>query len=298
MPCLYRVHERPEPERVARLADQLASLEVPTPPVPDPMSSIEAADLVGAISRQGRRARAPHGRAGGWRSARWSCGRSSRPTTRRSNLGHAGLHSAAYCHFTSPIRRYPDIVCHRALLSAVGGGERQPRAGELAELGVWTSEREREAMMIERDGDDIARCFALEQLLFESGADQVFDGRDHRSDLRGRLHRLRRARGEGRPSGEDEPPFEGMLPVRLLRAPRRRARSAARRAPAPALAARRGAAGRTEREETREWWELNEEGTILRGERTGATLRLATRSACASRGVDTIRGRVDLEPAG
>src|SRR5581483_10685099 len=50
IPCLYRVHERPDPERVERLVGQLASLEVPTPPLPDRMSSTEAAERLGQIS--------------------------------------------------------------------------------------------------------------------------------------------------------------------------------------------------------------------------------------------------------
>ncbi len=86
------------------------------------------------------------------------------------NKGHAGLHSTAYAHFTSPIRRYPDLVCHRALLSAVGGGEEPPRAGHpLEEAAEWTSGRERDAMQIERAADDVARAFLLERELFEGG---------------------------------------------------------------------------------------------------------------------------------
>ena len=161
MPCLYRVHERPEPERIERLVAQLASLGVPTPPLPERMSSSQAAELLGAISG---RADEHVRRTGRGRLALGSLVLRSLKQAYYSpkNLGHAGLRSPTYCHFTSPIRRYPDLVCHRALLSAVGAGERAPRARELAELGAWTSEREREAMTIERDGDDMAACFALE----------------------------------------------------------------------------------------------------------------------------------------
>ncbi|MFX4423998.1 RNB domain-containing ribonuclease, partial [Acinetobacter baumannii] len=74
------------------------------------------------------------------------------------NIGHAGLQSPRYCHFTSPIRRYPDLICHRALLSAVTGDMPAPDAAWVAAAGPWTSAREREAMVIERDADDVARC--------------------------------------------------------------------------------------------------------------------------------------------
>ncbi len=48
----------------------------------------------------------------------------------------------------------------------------------------------------------------------------------------------------------------------------------------------------------REWWELNEEGTILRGERTGAAIRLGDRLRVNVGRIEAIRGRVDLEQAG
>ena len=63
LPALYRVHERPEAARVERLADQLASLDVPTPPLPDPMTRQQAADSVARSHGSSTRRSAAEGTA-------------------------------------------------------------------------------------------------------------------------------------------------------------------------------------------------------------------------------------------
>jgi ribonuclease R len=203
VPTLYRVHEQPEPQSVRRLADQLASLDVPTPPVPEQMSPRQAGEVVGEVSSMVAAHVRRVGRGGlaltslvlrALRQARYS----------PRNLGHAGLRSPRYCHFTSPIRRYPDLVCHRGLLSAVGAGEEAPRAEGLEEAGEWTSSRERVAMEIERDADAVAACFLLERELFEVGWDHAFEGEVVGLALAGAFIRF----GEA---------HEGLLAVRRMR---------------------------------------------------------------------------------
>ncbi len=274
VPCLYRVHERPEAERIERLVAQLASLGVPTPPLPERMSASQAAALLGEISQRVEQ----HVRrtSQGQRAIGSLVLRSLKQAYYSpKNLGHAGLRSPAYCHFTSPIRRYPDLVCHRALLSAVGGGEREPGRGELAELGVWTSEREREAMKIERDADDVAACFDLERRLYENGWEQTFNGEVVGLIAAGAFIAFgvagpedAKATGTATAAALDGAVYEGMLPVRHMHV----------------------ASGE------RDWWEINQQGTILRGERTGTTVRLGDAIEVRVARVDTPRGRVDLLP--
>jgi ribonuclease R len=174
-PTLYRVHEQPDPERITRLFEQLAALGLPTPPLPDRISPQQAGELAGEASRLvAREAK----RRGHGREAYTSLVlRSLKPAhyTDR-NLGHAGLGSSAYAHFTSPIRRYPDLIAHRALLSAIGAGEEAPRAEGLAELGANCSERERDATRAERDADSVCASFLLQRELFERGPDTRFEG--------------------------------------------------------------------------------------------------------------------------
>ncbi|HTY97000.1 MAG TPA: RNB domain-containing ribonuclease [Solirubrobacteraceae bacterium] len=295
-PCLYRVHERPEPERIVRLVDQLASLEVPTPPVPEPMSPSQAAELVGEVSQAVERytRNVGHGRIAlgslvlrSLRQAYYS----------PRNIGHAGLRSSTYCHFTSPIRRYPDIVCHRSLLSTLGEREQAPRASELGELGEWTSERERGAATIERDADDVARCFLLERLLRREGDGRVFEG-----EVVGLISAGAFVAFSPDPQPARELPFEGMLPVRVLAAAAARRDRPAQGPAGPGrgrgASARAGGRGGQARNSGRDWWELNEQGTILQGERSGSSLRLGQPLRVRVERVEAIRGRVDLAPAG
>jgi ribonuclease R len=244
LPALYRVHEQPDPARVERLIAQLASLEVPTPPLPDRLSPSQAGELVGKISqlvesyvrRQGR--------------GRLAFGALILRSLKQAyysprNLGHAGLRSPRYCHFTSPIRRYPDLVCHRSLLAAIGAGEDLPDRATLPDLGEWCSLRERDGADIERAADDIARCFALAR----ESRERTWPGEVTGVIGAGAFI----AFGDG---------YEGMLPVRRMRG---------------------------------DWWELNEEGTILQGTRRGATLRLGDPIRVTVHAIEAPRGRVDLD---
>jgi ribonuclease R len=210
VPTLYRVHEQPDPERVAFMVEQLASLDLPTPPLPEKLAPAQAAVLAGEASRM---VSAEAARRGHGREAYTSLVLRSLMPARYSeqNLGHAGLASPAYCHFTSPIRRYPDLIAHRALLSAIGEREDPPKAEQVREAAVHCSERERDAAVAERDADDVCAAFLLERELYESGWETDFE-----AEVSGVI-------GAGafvRFGGKLGDVYEGFVPARRLRGER------------------------------------------------------------------------------
>lgn len=199
--ALYRVHERPDPQSVELLVAKLADLEVPTPAAPDHLSPSDAAGLAGRVSAAVTRYQEQSGRGAeafpalvlrALKQARYD----------PANLGHSGLASRAYCHFTSPIRRYPDLVCHRALLHELGVLDVE-LPEDLPELAEWTSVRERALAGIEYRADELCLAWFLERRLFEEGWDATFEG-----EVIGAI-----------PSGifvRFDGVFEGYVPVRRL----------------------------------------------------------------------------------
>jgi ribonuclease R len=210
VPTIYRVHEQPDPQRIELLVEQLAALDLPTPPLPKNPSPSQAAQLAGEASRlvAAEAARRGHGREAytslvlrSLRQAHYS----------DQNAGHAGLGSPAYCHFTSPIRRYPDLIAHRALLASIGEGEAAPVREAVREAAVHCSEREREASRIERGADDVCAAFLLERELFEAGWESGFE-----AEVSGVIG----AGAFARFGGKLGDVYEGFLPARRLRGER------------------------------------------------------------------------------
>lgn len=174
IPTVYRVHDSPDPFRLDHLLDLLSSLNLPTPRF-DPMTAtaaevrrvmIETSEWIDSSTPPGR------GKAALQQQVLRA---QSRAVYQTENIGHFGLSLGTYCHFTSPIRRYPDLLVHRALLAGLGVAP-SPTTSSLDSWAEHCSVKEREAARIELTADDIALAFLLKDRLDRDGWDTTFDG--------------------------------------------------------------------------------------------------------------------------
>jgi ribonuclease R len=145
-PCLYRIHESPDPAKVEALREFLGSLGIRfargTRITPETFNRILA-------KAEGT----PHYEMLSQLVLRTQ----SLAVYSPDNLGHFGLGLQRYAHFTSPIRRYADLVVHRLLVAGLGLGEGGLTAGAAADLPAWAnhiSMAERRAEAAERDATD------------------------------------------------------------------------------------------------------------------------------------------------
>lgn len=144
-PVMYRVHEAPSREKVVALKDYLDTFDVPLAlgQVIRPQTFNHILDRIGEADFR------PQVMEQILRSQ-------TQAYYAPANQGHFGLSLGSYAHFTSPIRRYADLVVHRALVGAYGlgaGGERLAD-DEMERLGTSISQFERRAMEAERDTID------------------------------------------------------------------------------------------------------------------------------------------------
>lgn len=156
VPFLYRIHEKPAPEKASLFYGFLRDLGINAKGDIEDARPADYQRILAQVEDKPYASVVNKVMLRSMQKARYS----------EENKGHFGLASGCYCHFTSPIRRYPDLFIHRVLKMLLSGdiagatAKFAPLAGTAA---IDTSERERQADSAERDVDDLYKVAYMEK---------------------------------------------------------------------------------------------------------------------------------------
>lgn len=161
-PCLFRIHEIPAPEKAEMLMTFLKDLGVRCKFNKDNITPQDFQDILKAVQDKPFASVVNKVMLRSMQKARYS----------HINAGHFGLASSAYCHFTSPIRRYPDLFVHRSVRAVLHGDNKalHKYAAFAKFAGDECSTRERIADEAERSVDDLYKIVYMSDKIGE-----VFD---------------------------------------------------------------------------------------------------------------------------
>jgi ribonuclease R len=155
IPAPYRVHDRPPASKYEALLEFLKEFKLYMPPQHE-VTPGDFSDLLRKVRKQGDSTLVESVLLRSQALAVYQT----------ENLGHFGLALEAYAHFTSPIRRYPDLLVHRAIAHVLAGGKPSdaPYSEEaMGRLSAQCSRQERVAEEAEREVDERYRCAWMEQ---------------------------------------------------------------------------------------------------------------------------------------
>lgn len=145
---MFRVHDAPEPQKMQLFQQFIAAFNLGINLGEDGVCARELRQLLEQVEGTGVEYPVNRILLRSMKQARYDA----------ENLGHFGLASDAYCHFTSPIRRYPDLVQHRMLVQILAGNDQWAPDQPFSVLADDATVAERRAMLAERDIADLRKC--------------------------------------------------------------------------------------------------------------------------------------------
>ncbi len=166
LPFVYRVHESPNPEKLESFSKFILNFGLSVKGRTDKEDGVHPKELQRILE-------AVKGRDEENLVSEYMLRSLMKAEYKAENLGHFGLAAKYYCHFTSPIRRYPDLMIHRILKDFLDGKSLLEYEKRVIEAAKHSSITERDAELLERDIDDVMKAEFMSGFIGESFSGRI-----------------------------------------------------------------------------------------------------------------------------